>query len=212
MNLQGFLGNAAVNDVDPSGLLAAEVKSVDYNQHGSAEPDNSYWQYILVPGEGQHKTDWPSEPRSATAKYASITLTLSRDAGDFSAGIRASTSLAGSRYFALQLSSGLDGSVKVCCPCPFRKVRARWSAVAVATGPLGTGGAVSAGFGPNPVNDAKALIGGPTSGRSGTVEGDLDYSYCHWFAFRTAANWTDANLSVGVAALVKLRVSFECTE
>jgi RHS repeat-associated protein len=123
VNSYAFVGNSPVGEIDLVGWLAASVHSVEYRGHGSAQKNGTFWQYVEVDSaiNGQVPLNV-----SDTKPAASVTATL--DDG-FDARIAAWTALSGDTGIrALQMSTDLNGTIKACCPCPFKKVRATWSA------------------------------------------------------------------------------------
>ncbi len=203
MNLHAFVANSPVGEIDLVGLLAASVQSIEYRGHGSAEKNGTTWQYVEV--DSAINGQVPLKV-SDTKPAASVTATL--DDG-FNARIVAWTALsrdAGIR--ALQMSTDLSGTVKVCCPCPFKKVRATWSARA---GLSGTAGNASAQFD----NERPAITSWnrPSASRSGVKEKTLDTtSYCTTFGFVSGQGWTDVSRTTPTTSTVRVQATFECVD
>jgi hypothetical protein len=195
-----FIANDPVNDVDILGLLAASV-SVEYSGHGSAEKNGTSSHYVVIDNliEGQVPLN-VSDSKPAASIIAALD-------DSFNADIRAWTMLSRAKSItSLQMSTFLNGTIKVCCPCPFKKVRANWSVSAALSG---TAGMADASF------DNRSIITAwnkPAAFKSGTILKDLKFSYCTTFSFQLGQGWTDTSKGTPTTSHVNVNASFECTE
>lgn len=196
--------NDGLNHLDILGLLVAEVRSIDYIGHGSAEKNGTIRQYIQI--DNAIQTPNGQVPLNVTAAKPAAFISARLD-DRFHADIFAWTRLSNDAGItALQLSTELSGSVKVCCPCPFRKVRARWSLSAAIRG---TAGIAEAAFANRRV---KTAWNKPATFQSGTTDRDVDASYCATFSFAIGQGWTDVSKTTPTTSIVMSQASFECTE
>ena len=196
-----FALNDSANDVDMLGLLPAAVVTVDYRGHGTAERNDTPWQYISVDDaiKGQVPLTVTTSKRAA-----SITGTLD---DSFNADIRAWTMLSRDESITkLQLSTFLAGGIKVCCPCPFKRTRARWTVSAALSG---TAGLADARFDNNMVVTAWNR---PTAFRGGIIVKELNSSYCATFTFQLGQGWSDSSKGAPTISHVNVHARFECSE
>ena len=200
VNVYAFARNDPVGEIDFLGLLAATVHSIEYRGHGSAEKNGTTWQYVEVDSAIQGQV-----PLNVTDAKPAASVTATLDDG-FNARIVAWTALSRDRGItALQMSTDLSGTIKVCCPCPFKKVRANWSARA---GLSGTAGNASAQFD----NERPAITSWnrPSASRSGVKDKTLDSSYCATYAFVIGQGWTDVSKTTPTTSTVRVQATFEC--
>lgn len=201
-NIYVFAGNDPVGEIDFLGLLAASVHSIVYRGHGSVEKNGTTWQYVEVDSAIKGQV-----PLNVTDAKPAALVTATLDDG-FNARIVAWTALSRGRGItALQMSTDLSGTIKVCCPCPFKKVRANWSARA---GLSGTAGKASAQFD----NESVAITSWnrPSAFRSGVKDKTLDFSYCTTFAFVIGQGWTDVSKTTPTTSTVRVQATFECID
>jgi RHS repeat-associated protein len=200
-----FAANDGVNNLDILGLLDATVHSINYNQHGTVDRNRDTYPYVKVEEAGE-KT---AVPLNATAAKPAASVTLKLDYG-FNASISAWTMLsADGGINSLQVSTQLDGSVNVCCPCPFKKARAKWKVGASSLGNSGTVVNAHAGFNNN--KQAITASNRPADSQIGTSDKDLDtLSYCTTFAFVIGQGWFDTSKTGLTRSLVFVQARFEC--
>jgi RHS repeat-associated protein len=201
VNVYGFVRNSPVAEIDLLGLLAASVQSIKYTGHGSAEKNGTTWQYIMVDDAIKGQV-----PLNVTDAKPAALITATLDDG-FNARIVAWTALSlDSGITKLQLSTWLIGTIKVCCPCPFKKVRANWSAKAAVRGTVGT---AMAQF--DYERPAITAWNRPPASRSHVKEKTLDTSsYCTAFTFNIGQNWTDVSKTTPTTSTVSVQAAFEC--
>jgi RHS repeat-associated protein len=204
VNGYAFARNYPVGEIDLLGLLAASVQSIEYRGHGSTEKNGTIWQYVAV-DDDINKGQIPLNVTDAKPA-ASVTATL--DDG-FNARIVAWTALSrDSGITALQMSTDLNGTIRVCCPCPFKKVRANWSARAALSG---TAGLAHARF--DNEKEAKTAWNRPSVTLSGVKDKALDTSsYCTTFRFVIGQGWTDVSKRTPTTSTVRVQATFECVE
>lgn len=202
-NTYAFVANVPVGEVDVIGLLAASVQSIQYRGHGSAEKNGTIWQYIEVDSAITGQV-----PLNAADAKTAASITAQLDDG-FNAAIVAWTSLSrDSGIRGLQMSTDLSGTIKVCCPCPFEKVRAKWRVMAVLKG---TAGNASAKF--DDEKPANTSWNRPSASRSGVTSRTLDTSsYCTSFSFVIGQGWTDVSKTIPTTSIVRVSASFDCTD
>ena len=197
-----FIMNDGINNSDFLGLLAAQVTSISYIGHGSAEQDSSPWEYISLDPSilGQIPLNLgDSKPG------ASIKLTLD---DSFSAGVFASTLLSGDKSTKerIHMSAFLRGDVTVCCACPNKKVKATWN---VSASLLGTVGSAEACF---DGRCASTAWNRSASTKSGTTEKPLDFSYRATFHFNLGPGWVDFSKQRGTSSTTRVTASFDCLD
>jgi hypothetical protein len=191
--------------LDILGLLEATVHSINYNQHGTVDRDRRTYPYVGV----KEKRDKTEVPLNVTDAKPAASVTLKLDDG-FNASISAWTMLSAVRGItSLQVSTQLDGSVNVCCPCPFKKARAKWKVGASSLGNSGTVVKAHAGFDNN--KQAITASNRPADSQIGTSDKDLDTSsYCTTFAFVIGQGWFDTSKTGLTRSLVFVQARFEC--
>jgi RHS repeat-associated protein len=206
INVYAFIGNEAVDAIDVLGLFPATVEIIEIAEgsHGSAEYNGTHKQYVDVTAAIERG----DIPLNATHPKPAASITVRLDEG-FNAEFRAWTLLSrDSSLTSLQLSTDLKGVLKVCCPCPFKKVRANWSATAALTG---TAGLAQAYF--DNERGATTSWNRPNVTRSGAKEKDLDTaSYCTTFTFLLGQAWTDVSRTTPTVSTGRVHASFVCID
>ena len=182
MNLYNFVSDSPINYSDALGLLAALVESIEYYGHGSAEKNGTDSQYVSIDKlTGQ-------VPLSANDSRPGASITATLDDG-FNASIVAQTALQGDNSItSLQMSTDLNGTIKVRCPCNrFLTVHAKGIVSAVVYGAAGA--KANASF-----ENVSVLTAWnkPSASKSVSISKDLDaYGYAT-FRFELGQAWIDA--------------------
>ena len=200
-NLYAFVENDSVDNSDVLGLYPAEVRSIHYSDHGSAEPDGRTDTHYVVIDD----LIYGQVPMNVSHSKLAAGITAHLD-DSFSTSIMAWTQLgnvpAGK---SLNMSTDLNGTITVCCSCPATEVHANFSLSAS----ISRIGAANANF-----EDAAAFARSRnrTDKQTGSRTKQLNSSYCTTFKFDLGQKWIDQLRTGSTLSQVRISVQFDCTD